>query len=184
MRAIVGSRRPLPRSTSFRSSASILRPPENVRPTCTCVPYVASRSLQLLGLRRHVVCLPCHTATKEKWNDKLSQSNSRAAPVRAWNDGDTPDGMRRYRSARPTASGAAEPRRRKRAPADDFTFTTINNNTDPTFNQLLGINDKMKISGYYGSGAPATRIGATPSRHRTRRAISRRRTIPARHRAK
>ena len=41
----------------------------------------------------------------------------------------------------------------KRAPADDFTFTTINNNTDPTFNQLLGINDKMKISGYYGSGA-------------------------------
>lgn len=41
----------------------------------------------------------------------------------------------------------------KRVPADDFTFTTINNNTDPTFNQLLGINDKMKISGYYGSGA-------------------------------
>ncbi|MGB6599925.1 MAG: hypothetical protein WBE77_02445, partial [Candidatus Cybelea sp.] len=38
-------------------------------------------------------------------------------------------------------------------PADDFTFTTINNNTDPTFNQLLGINDKMTISGYYGSGA-------------------------------
>ncbi|MFY9663790.1 MAG: hypothetical protein WAL67_08385 [Candidatus Cybelea sp.] len=37
--------------------------------------------------------------------------------------------------------------------ADDFTFTTINNNTDPTFNQLLGINDKMTISGYYGSGA-------------------------------
>lgn len=35
-----------------------------------------------------------------------------------------------------------------------FKFKTINNNTDPTFNQLLGINDSRVISGYYGSGTP------------------------------
>jgi hypothetical protein len=33
------------------------------------------------------------------------------------------------------------------------TFTTIDNQTDPTFNQLLGINNAGLISGYYGSGA-------------------------------
>ncbi|MBV8345094.1 MAG: hypothetical protein JO190_08915 [Candidatus Eremiobacteraeota bacterium] len=38
-------------------------------------------------------------------------------------------------------------------PAVSFKFKTINNNTDPTFNQLLGINDDRTISGYYGSGA-------------------------------
>lgn len=31
-------------------------------------------------------------------------------------------------------------------------FTTINNPNDPTFNQLLGINDNGVISGYFGSG--------------------------------
>lgn len=31
------------------------------------------------------------------------------------------------------------------------TFTTIDNPADPTFNQLLGINDKGEISGYFGS---------------------------------
>ena len=36
--------------------------------------------------------------------------------------------------------------------ANDFKFTTINNPADLTFNQLLGINDKFTISGYYGSG--------------------------------
>jgi probable HAF family extracellular repeat protein len=36
--------------------------------------------------------------------------------------------------------------------ADTFKFTTINNPADVTFNQLLGINDKFTISGYYGSG--------------------------------
>lgn len=35
-----------------------------------------------------------------------------------------------------------------------FKFKTIDNNTDPTFNQLLGINDSRIISGYYGSGTP------------------------------
>jgi len=33
------------------------------------------------------------------------------------------------------------------------TFTTIDNPADPTFNQLLGINDAGVISGYFGSGA-------------------------------
>jgi len=33
------------------------------------------------------------------------------------------------------------------------TFTTIDNPSDPTFNQLLGINKNGVISGYFGSGA-------------------------------
>lgn len=33
-------------------------------------------------------------------------------------------------------------------------FTTIDNPADPTFNQLLGINNNGEIVGYYGSGAP------------------------------
>jgi hypothetical protein len=33
-----------------------------------------------------------------------------------------------------------------------YTFTTLDNNADPTFNQLLGINDQGLISGYFGSG--------------------------------
>jgi hypothetical protein len=36
--------------------------------------------------------------------------------------------------------------------AGGFKFKTIDNNTDPTFNQLLGINDDRTISGYYGIG--------------------------------
>lgn len=34
-----------------------------------------------------------------------------------------------------------------------YTFTTIDNPGDPTFNQLLGINNAGEISGYFGSGA-------------------------------
>jgi hypothetical protein len=34
-----------------------------------------------------------------------------------------------------------------------YSFQTLNNNTDPTFNQLLGINDFGVITGYFGSGA-------------------------------
>jgi hypothetical protein len=33
-----------------------------------------------------------------------------------------------------------------------YHFRTINNDNDTTFNQLLGINDKGKIAGYFGSG--------------------------------
>jgi hypothetical protein len=36
--------------------------------------------------------------------------------------------------------------------AQTFTFTTLDNPGDPTFNQLLGINDSGVIVGYFGSG--------------------------------
>jgi hypothetical protein len=39
------------------------------------------------------------------------------------------------------------------ASAQSFTFTTLDNPGDPTFNQLLGINDSGVIVGYFGSGA-------------------------------
>ncbi len=39
------------------------------------------------------------------------------------------------------------------AQAQSFTYTTIDNPADPTFNQLLGINDHGVIAGYFGSGA-------------------------------
>lgn len=35
-----------------------------------------------------------------------------------------------------------------------YTFTTLNDQADPTFNQLLGINNKGHIVGYFGSGDP------------------------------
>jgi len=34
-----------------------------------------------------------------------------------------------------------------------YSFATINNGADPTFNQLLGINGDSAIAGYFGSGA-------------------------------
>jgi probable HAF family extracellular repeat protein len=34
-----------------------------------------------------------------------------------------------------------------------YTFTTLDNQADPTFNQLLGINSHNVIAGYFGSGA-------------------------------
>jgi hypothetical protein len=34
-----------------------------------------------------------------------------------------------------------------------WSFSTIDNQSDPTFNQLLGINNRGEISGYFGSGA-------------------------------
>ena len=34
-----------------------------------------------------------------------------------------------------------------------YTFKTLDDNADPTFNQLLGINNSGVISGYFGSGA-------------------------------
>ncbi len=37
----------------------------------------------------------------------------------------------------------------------DLTFKTLNDNADPTFNQLLGINNEGKIASYFGSGTPA-----------------------------
>jgi hypothetical protein len=37
-----------------------------------------------------------------------------------------------------------------------YSFTTLGDPKDPTFNQLLGINDFGEIAGYFGSGSPAT----------------------------
>lgn len=37
--------------------------------------------------------------------------------------------------------------------ATTYTFQTLNNPADPTFNQLLGINNAGNIAGYFGSGA-------------------------------
>jgi probable HAF family extracellular repeat protein len=39
--------------------------------------------------------------------------------------------------------------------SSQLSFTTLDDSTDLTFNQLLGINDLGKIAGYYGSGADA-----------------------------
>ncbi len=39
------------------------------------------------------------------------------------------------------------------AAATSYTFTTLDNQADPTFNQLLGINSHNEIAGYFGSGA-------------------------------
>ena len=39
------------------------------------------------------------------------------------------------------------------AAATTYTFTTLDDQADPTFNQLLGINSHNVISGYFGSGA-------------------------------
>jgi hypothetical protein len=38
-------------------------------------------------------------------------------------------------------------------PDAGYTFTTLDDDADPTFNQLLGINTKGTIAGYFGSGA-------------------------------
>jgi hypothetical protein len=45
------------------------------------------------------------------------------------------------------AAGAAS------AAGQRYRFQTLNNNSDTTFNQLLGINDAGAIAGYFGSGA-------------------------------
>ena len=37
--------------------------------------------------------------------------------------------------------------------ASSWSFSTLNNQNDPTFNQLLGINNRGQIAGYFGSGA-------------------------------
>jgi hypothetical protein len=37
--------------------------------------------------------------------------------------------------------------------ARGWSFSKLNNSNDPTFNQLLGINNRSQIAGYFGSGA-------------------------------
>jgi hypothetical protein len=41
----------------------------------------------------------------------------------------------------------------ERVQPDGFNFTTLDDQADPTFNQLLGINNSGEIAGYFGSGA-------------------------------
>ena len=41
-----------------------------------------------------------------------------------------------------------------RAANISYSFTTLDNQNDPTFNQLLGINDAGTIAGYFGAGTP------------------------------
>lgn len=45
------------------------------------------------------------------------------------------------------------PRSAAAGPTGGYTFQTIDNSADPTFNQLLGINNSGTIAGYFGSGA-------------------------------
>jgi len=51
------------------------------------------------------------------------------------------------------AGGGAPAQAAPRVPAVHYSFRTLNNANDPTFNQLLGINDSGIIAGYFGSGA-------------------------------
>ena len=50
-------------------------------------------------------------------------------------------------------SGAGAPASRLQ-PDKRFTFKTLDDQADPTFNQLLGVNDHNVIAGYFGSGTP------------------------------
>src|SRR5665213_1595022 len=45
------------------------------------------------------------------------------------------------------------------AMASDYTFQTLNNQTDPAFNQLLGINNSGTIVGYDGDGGTVPNMG-------------------------
>ena len=44
-----------------------------------------------------------------------------------------------------------------------YTFTTLDNQADPTFNQLLGINQSGTIAGYFGSGAAGSSQQGLPA---------------------
>jgi hypothetical protein len=44
--------------------------------------------------------------------------------------------------------------------AASYSFTTLDDQADPTFNQLLGINSKNVIAGYYGTGATGNWMSA------------------------
>jgi hypothetical protein len=53
----------------------------------------------------------------------------------------------------------ASGRRASGPPCIQYQFQTINDNADPTFNQLLGINKSGQIAGYFGSGVPVGNAG-------------------------
>jgi hypothetical protein len=50
-------------------------------------------------------------------------------------------------------AGAASASTLSPSSSTSYSFETLNNQNDPTFNQLLGINDEGVIAGYFGSGA-------------------------------
>lgn len=93
--------------------------------------------------------------------DKLARVRSDAAEAQAgagqrWG---SPSWGRLLRSAAATALAAGAPAgpavAAQSQPADasgGYQFTTLDNHADPTFNQLLGINDHGVIAGYFGSG--------------------------------
>lgn len=45
-----------------------------------------------------------------------------------------------------------------------YSFQTLNNNTDPTFNQLLGVNNAGTIAGYFGIGQTPAAPNANPNK--------------------
>jgi hypothetical protein len=53
----------------------------------------------------------------------------------------------------PPSNSAAAASQRVVPDGKTLTFTTIDDNADLTFNQLLGIDNKAEIAGYFGSGA-------------------------------
>ena len=57
------------------------------------------------------------------------------------------------RTGSPSATGDAVVTETAFHQPESYTFRTLDDNADPTFNQLLGINDKGVIAGYFGSGA-------------------------------
>jgi probable HAF family extracellular repeat protein len=54
-------------------------------------------------------------------------------------------------------SAPASAGKTRAAPDVKYTFRKLDNASDPTFNQLLGINNHGRIVGFYGSGAPGHR---------------------------
>ena len=58
--------------------------------------------------------------------------------------------------AAPDSSTRATSGAHRVSPAtSSYTFTTLDDQADPTFNQILGINDSGVIAGYFGIGAPS-----------------------------
>src|SRR5215472_11019368 len=54
--------------------------------------------------------------------------------------------------ASPALAAAGHPAATHQAAATKYSFSTLNDQNDPTFNQLLGIITHNVISGYFGSG--------------------------------
>ena len=62
--------------------------------------------------------------------------------------------------------------------ATSYTFTTLDNQADPTFNQLLGINSHNVIAGYFGIGADGAPEQGLPAGPALRAGQLRQRELP------